>query len=475
MNSTISRTDKFILIAAITIFVLLHIYQINSPPNGYHQWRESDTAAIILNYYQEDAHFLHQRCNQRGANSGITAGELPTYSYSSFILYNLLGPHHFLPRLLTLAGGLIALWFFRKIMVILANERAAIYSTVALAFSPLFLFYTFKIMPDMWMLMFMLGAVYYFLKYAESQALKDFFVSAALLILSATTKPLSLCLFLPFLVYLLQNSVNKKKALATMAAYSAVTFSVTLAWFLYGRYLNSIHHSEAFYMGELLHRSWELTLHPMFFKKLFLQWPFEIWIGWAMAPVFIYGAIKLWKAQPGKFFFWWLVASYIVFAMVSAHARSHDYYTLVIVPPLAAISGWGLAELMQKTMFRNIMIVFILIIIPAVTAARVFHRIAPVPEYELIRADADKHIPRDALVIAQETTTPVRLYQMNRHGWPFRDSLTAVNIKKLINEGGEFLVLEKPLASFQPDLLLLIKDSVIPIGPLYGYRTIKPD
>ncbi len=475
MNSQVNRTDKFILIAAIAIFVLLHIYQINSPPNGYHQWRESDTAAIILNYYQEDANFMHQRCNQRGANSGITAGELPTYAYSSFILYNLFGPHHFLPRLLSLAGGLIALWFFRKNIKILANERVAIYSTIALAFSPMFLFYSFKIMPDMWMLMFLLGAVYYFLKYAESSSLKHFTLSAILMILSATTKPLSLCLYLPFLVYILNKSENKRQAFLKMAVYCAVTFSITLAWFLYGRYLNSIHQSQAIYMGENLYKSLELTLQPMFFKKLFLQWPVEIWIGWALAPAFIYGAIILWKNRQGRFLFIWIVASYIAFALVSVNARRLDYYTLVIVPPLAAISGWGLAELISKSKFRKVMIAFILIILPAVTAMRIYHRFAPVPEFDLIRADAQKHIPREALVIVQETTTSTRLYQMNRHGWPARDELTLEKIQTLIEMGGNYLVLDSPIEINENDLKTLVTDSAIQIGPLYGYRTIKPD
>ena len=260
-----------------------------------------------------------------------------------------------------------------------------------------------------------------------------------------------------------------------MAAYSAVAFLITLAWFLYGRYLNSINHSEAFYMGELLHRSLELMLQPMFFKKLFLQWPFEIWMGWALVPVFIYGAAKLWQARRGGFFFWWIVASYIVFAMVSAHARSHDYYTLVIVPPLAAISGWGLSELISKSKFRKIMIVFTLVILPAVTAIRIYHRFAVVPEFESIRADADKHIPREALVIAQETTMAIRLYQLNRHGWPARNELTLEKIQTLIEKGGEYLVLDSPIELNENDLKTLVTDSVIHIGPLYGYRTIKPD
>ena len=472
MNNPVGRTEKVILFTAITVFVLLHFYQINSPPNGYHQWRESDTSAIILNYYQEDANFLHQRCNQRGDGSGITGGELATYSYTSFIMYFLFGPHHFLARLVTLAGALVGLWFFGRIVTILSNERTALYSTIALAFSPLFLFYSFKIMPDMWMLMFMLGAAYFFLKYTHSESLKYIAWSGVFLILSATTKPLSLCLYLPFLFYLLSSTPNRKRAVWTMAAYGSITFAFVLGWYLYGRYLNSIHHSMAFHMGDIILKSPMYLSQSQFYKKLFLQWPFELWTGWALLPVFIYGAFKLRKNQFTLFNVIWIIASYLVFAILAGHSGSHDYYTLIMAPPLAAISGWGLAEMSLKPKFRTILVIFLLLVLPVVTSVRIYHRFTKAEEFEQMRIAADRHIPRNSLIIVEENTSAVRLYQLNRHGWPFRDELTSDNILRLINSGAKYLILNNPVDSSIKNLVI---DSMIQIGPYYGYRTLKPN
>jgi len=475
LNSRPNQFDRLILIAAIAIFIVLHIYHINEPPNGYHQWRESDTAAIILNYYQEDANFFHQRCNQRGIHSGITAGEFPTYSYSSVILYFIFGPNHFLPRLLTMAGSILALWFFKKSVTLLSNERAAGYSTIALAFSPIFLFYSFKIMPDIWMLMFMLGAVYFFLKYVATNSGVDFWLSALFLVLSATIKPLSLCLYLPFLFYLRKNSEKKRTSIRTMAVYCAVTFSVVLGWFLYGLHLNSIHHSEAFYMGQHLIRSHIYATELFFYKMLFLQWPFELWIGWAMLPVFIYGAVKFWKESHSRFFFVWILAGYIVFALVSSHARAHDYYTLVIVPPLAAISGWGLSRLSLMQNWKIPLATFLLLVLPAVSSYRIFSRFDDVPKFEEIRRAANEKIPHDKLVLVEDKSTPIRLYQLNRHGWPVRDSLCIESVCPFIDSGGVYLVLDNPIQTYNQDIWPLVKDSVIKIGPLYGYKVIRPD
>ena len=167
------------------VFALAHLYNINSPPNGYHQWRESDTAAVALNYYQEDFSFLSPRINQRGAGSGITGMELPIYSFFSGALYFVFGPHHFIPRLITLVMGLLGLFWFYRAVSLLSGSRIALWSAWALAFSPLYYFYSYKIMPDIFMISLFLGAVYYFVSYTQSLRLRNLIISGILLAISA--------------------------------------------------------------------------------------------------------------------------------------------------------------------------------------------------------------------------------------------------------------------------------------------------
>ena len=132
------------------------------------------------------------------------------------MLYFLFGAHHFLARFLTLIGSLVALYYFRKSAQLLSNNKAADYATIALAFSPLFLFYSYKIMPDIWMLMFMFLSLFFFLKHVETIRWQQLAASSLFLIFSASIKPLSLCLFLPYLIYLFQNNYSAKKAIVTI-------------------------------------------------------------------------------------------------------------------------------------------------------------------------------------------------------------------------------------------------------------------
>ena len=463
------------LYAALAVFFVLHLYNVTAPPNGYHQWRESDTAAVMLNYYQEDATFLYPRCNQRGATSGITGMEFPLYHYLGAMTYFVFGPHHVLPRLLTILAGIASLLFLRGIVRRLVGEPEAVWSVVAMALSPLFFFYSSKIMPDVWMLMFLLSAVYFFVRYVDERRFWLITCSGLALVLSATIKPLGLCLYLPMLWLLLTRRQAKLPAFGLMAGYVAVTIGLTLGWFMYARHITETFGTQAFYMGEFLDRFYQPLFETEFYKKLLLQWPFELWVGWVLIPATGFGMYQAIKTRTAIFFFLWIAGAYVVFALTSFHAQSHDYYAIIIVPPLAVLSGIGLFRFGQGARWRAWAVAGLCLAALIALYPRLIHRYDPVDKFESIRAAAEAHIPRESLVMVQEETTAIRLYQLNRHGWPLRPIkdgpvLSRPEIDAAIALGAEYLVLLEPIESFDDSLQLLFSDSVISLGAYYGYR-----
>lgn len=475
MISFEDRKNRYILYSGLLVFFLLHLYRLNAPPNGYHQWRESDTAAITLNYYQEDADFLHPRCNQRGAGEGITGSEFPIYNYSAALCYFAVGPHHWIPRLLSTLGGLAAVLFFFLAIRRLAGEDVAAWSSLAMAFAPLFFFYSYKIMPDIWMLMFLMLAFYLFVRYVQEGGRAALIGSGVALILSATIKPLGLSLYLPMLLLLRQTKHSRGDAIVTMAGYVIVTFGLTLAWFLYARHLNETYGSPAYYMGQLLFRFYEPLGEAWFYKKLLFQWPVELWIGWTMAPAFIYGCYRAIKTGPARLYFAWIGACYIAFVLISAHSGSHDYYTLVIVPPLAVLTGMGLQALFQASGWRRQVAIILVIIAPVAACVRVAPRFGPQEKYEAIRAGVNEVIPREELVMVEESSMAIRLYQLNRHGWPVRGEVTLDGIRGMISEGGRWLVLDNPIENYDAQLVRTFGKEADRIGPLYAYRRPESD
>ncbi|UCC99712.1 MAG: glycosyltransferase family 39 protein, partial [Phycisphaerales bacterium] len=341
MEKLLNRS-RLVFWATVLIFFLMHLYKLSAPPNGYHQFRESDTAAIALNYYQEDMSFLKPRVNQRGTTSGIAGSELPLYNYSVALVYSVLGPSHAWARLLTILAACVSLWLLRRIITALTDRETALFSVWAMAFSPLFFFYSFKIMPDIWMLTLLLGAILGFVKHLKTRKYGFLLLSSLCLILSASIKPLGLSVYLVFLYLVWREREGRPKRLLVTTVYALVTFAATYGWFVHARSVNEIYGGSFFYMGQGLPLFWEKLLVADFYKKLILQWPFELWIGYLLVPAFIYGCYRAVRERGGKIYLVWLAACYIVFALVSSHSYSHDYYTLIIIPPLAAVTGLGL-------------------------------------------------------------------------------------------------------------------------------------
>lgn len=470
-----NKKNRYLLYAGLLVFFLLHLYRLSAPPNGYHQWRESDTAAITLNYYQEDANFLHPRCNQRGAGEGITGSELPIYNYSAAMLYFVFGPYHAIPRLLSTVGGMVAILFYFLAVRRLSDEDTAVWSALSLAFAPLFFFYSYKIMPDVWMLMFLLIAFYLFVRFVQEEEWGTLVGSALALVLSACLKPLGLSIYLPMLILLMRRKEKRTNSLVIMVAYVVVTFALTLGWYLYARHLNAVYGTPAYYMGHLFATFYEPLAQGWFYKKLLLQWPPELWVGWTMIPAFAYGCYRAVRNHQSSLWLWWIVASYVAFVLVSAHSGSHDYYTMIIVPPLAAFSGLGLTALFRAGGWQKHLAIILVVIAPVGACVRVSVRFGPQDQYDAIRASVDDVIPRGDLVMVEEESMAIRLYQLNRHGWPVRGGVTLAGIKGLISEGGRWLVLDHPIEDYDPHLREPFRGAARRIGPLYAYYDTESD
>jgi len=464
---------RFMFLAAFIIFAALHIWRLSASPNGYHKWRESDTAAVIQNYYQEDMSFHQPRVLQRGAQSGITGMELPIYNYSAAVLYKIFGSHHILPHLLTLLAALLSIWLFYRITTFFAGHATGVMACWALAFSPLFFFYSYKIMPDIWMLTLLLGAVYAYILYLSKGPLIAWLLSALLLCLSAGIKPLGLSVYLPLLYLTITSTGERPKKLAVFAVYICLTLLTVLGWLAYARHLQEAYGLSVFYLGGHGLKNFHRYLFDIvFIKKLFLQWPWELWIGWALTPAFLIGIYRYIKSPLSKFFPVWIIAAYIVFALTALKSSTHDYYTMIIVPPLAAVTGSGLYYLILSAGWRKIVAVILIAVAPIGAFIRIYDRFDDTTRFDRIREAADIYIPAESLVMVQDNTPVVRLYQLNRKGWPLRGEITFAETKKCVEQGAEYLILEKELKNYNDSLMLIFSDSAITLGGLYCY-TLK--
>lgn len=471
----VERNARSLLWATIALFALPHLVRLVQPPNGYHAWRESDTAAVILNYYQEDMNPLHPRINQRGASSGITGMEFPLYNYLAAIGYKVIGPSHAVPKGITLLAAILGILVWYRVVRDLSSGSTAVFACWALAFSPLFCFYSFKIMPDILMLALWLGAIRAYQAYDANESLSSWGLSLALLTLSAGIKPLTLSIYLPLLVLELHRSRRSNARLLRLAGYVAVSFGAVIAWFAFARWINQTYQTPGFYLGENVFNFPQFLFTGQFVKKLFLQWPFELWIGWALLPAFVLGIVPLLRRRLGALWLVWLLSTYIVFAITAQHAASHDYYSLLVVPVLSMAVGLGLDYLIGRGRSFAVIAAAILLAAPVVAHVRVGHRFDSGDRFQTTRQDVDRLIARDDLVAVEDPTTAVRLYRLNRHGWPLRNKIDSATVAPLIDQGLDWLLVEHPVEQYDSALTRLIVRRPDSIGPLLAYRIRQSD
>ena len=462
MNKMRTGAARIILLATLVLFFVLHLFYISAPPNGYHIWLESDTAAVTLNYYQDNLPFLTPRTHELSSSENMTVMELPLYCYLGAMGYRLFGPNHFAPHLLTVLAGLFCLWLLYLMVKILLDRKTASLAVWAMAFAPLFFYYNYKIMPDIVMLCFGLVGIFGYLLFLEKNSYVCFILSAVGLALAACLKPMVLSVYLPLLYLTWQYQDNRRRNLLLFPLYIILSLLPLILW--------------VDYSGWLMERGGATVifyryLNANFFKRIFLQWPPELWVGWVMVPAFFWGLVRLWKNKKAGFYTVWLLASLIAVTLVARYSQHHDYYSLIIVPPLAIITGYGLKDLLfERGRGWRWVAVALLVLAPLGAYLRIGQRFGNSDEFYAVRKAAERVIPRDEKVIVRDNTRgAVKLYELNRKGWYVRDNREFEKILEFIDRGATFLVLEQPLEEFHDSLRYYFSDCVERLGRLYCY------
>lgn len=466
-----TMTARRSLYALIFFFVLLHAFRINDAPNGFHKWRETDTASVSRNFFTETTNIFSPRMDVRGSGDGRIGMEFPLYSYVNGFLFEYVSFNHIWSRLLTLAAGCVALYAFFQWLSLLVTVPQALGATMALAFAPLFFFYSRKIQPDVMALMFALIALWRWQlalrKTFASQrsfaplrmtveVVRTMAVTAVSLALALLIKPTFFVVGAPMMVAL----VREKKARALLSprylSIAVVAVLPALVWFKNARDLNASLHSRYFFLGN----QWDGLLDSLFsrdfFQNLFLTWFWELGIGLALIPFFLRG-IKELRAQPQlkPQLYAWFVAAAVSFVLTAHHIASpHDYYALPLVPALAVITGLGISALRTSPSVKVRRIALVLLLLaPVGTMFRLKDRYGDAYDFSAGRAWAAQHLESSASVIAVHKIPAYLLYRLGHKGWHLYPN-QGEEVRQAIREGARYLAvspeLDETLGPFRP-------------------------
>jgi 4-amino-4-deoxy-L-arabinose transferase-like glycosyltransferase len=434
-------------------FALLHVRHIDAPPNGFHTWREIDTATVAENFATESGDFLRPRVNLRGSGSGVVGMELPLYNFVVAQITSVLGDPFLAARMTSLAASA---WFFLAFAWLVSEwslqfstpTRLWRYAVFAAAAAPLVFFYGAKIQPDMIGIAAMTtgcAAFWYWLRNPHgTYGLGAAVLAAGMLAVAGSIKPTMLAVGLPMLVALYDK--RGKTALRGLGPWLLAAGALTpvLLWFRHARRLTESYGNSYFYLGSDLLGELAGLGKLSFYQNTLLTWPFELVIGLPAIPFFLSGARAIaWRSIEGRTLIAWIVGGFIVLSLAAEHsATPHDYYYLPMVPPLAYLVARGMLQWVQspRAAWR-----YAAIVMAAISACygvlRVDHRYEQPTNVAVVRAHV-QDAGLNGLAVAIDQLPGALLFWTGLKGWRVGRTATYADLKPLIASGADYLIID---------------------------------
>ena len=135
--------DSYPISFLLSLAFCLRIYNIQSPILGVHSWRQSDTAAMARNFYENGYNFFYPQIDWGGNLAGYCQTEFPIYSFFIAILYKFFGVHESIGRLLSISFSLVAIYFFYKLCLeITCDKKLAFWASFFYTIIPTNIYYS---------------------------------------------------------------------------------------------------------------------------------------------------------------------------------------------------------------------------------------------------------------------------------------------------------------------------------------------
>jgi hypothetical protein len=376
MQTRFSHLAPALVLAALAL--ALRCYSLSAPLLDYHSWRQADTAAIARNYTQNGYRFLFPQVDWGGQTPGYVESEFPLYSYTLALLFGLFGAQAWVGRALTaLAGAAAAGALYELVYAASGNRRVAVYAGLALALMPFPLYFGRTVMPDTWMLLAAILALWSFQRWVAEPSTGHYVVAllcGALAPLAKTPNlliagvPLAYLALMswPRLVWHAKSPETKTKnqvrrggsrfsmlgsSAALLLLYGLVFTLPSLVWMRHAQAL-PLDPRLSFGIGEKL---FDLALlgDPQFYI-LVARWSVENIVTWAGAPVFLLGLLPttgdrrpaasqaLHSHLHPLLPYTWLFGVLLFLLAAASGVVGQDYYILPLAGPAAWLVGRGL-------------------------------------------------------------------------------------------------------------------------------------
>ncbi|MEI9921951.1 MAG: glycosyltransferase family 39 protein [Bacteroidota bacterium] len=429
----------------IFIFFLVRMYGIAFPPLEIgHNWRQTDGLMIARNFYERDANIFYPRVDTAGANEGFTGSEFPILNYIVYLFAKIFGFHNWLGRLVVLITSCLGVYFFHKLIAKRFDEKVAFNAAIILTVSLWFSF-SRKMIPDVFAASLAIMALYFGYCYLREGKLYTLALFLVLGALGCLSKILAASILTVMLFPMLDKSNPMPRKILT-GVFSVLILAAVYCWyFVWVPHLQSLENSGHFFMGYGYFEGLQLILKNGFrtFGLLFMA-PIK-YIGFVVFVASVVITVRNKDWLPVWVFLVPLLSFLIVFIKTgSAIVDGDNYYVLTMIPSMAFIAGYALANFkFQKIALAALIIISIESLADQVYDFRIKQQWASLASLEeIMDGISDRN---DLIAINCQPEFPTIMYMAHRRGWSADASqLLDVNFQNEIRQKGcKYVVVAK--------------------------------
>lgn len=461
------RFAVWILVLMFFLGFLVRLYRFDGPIADWHSFRQSDTNAVSQIYVRDGVDLLYPRFfDISNLASGIDNPkgyryvEFPIFNALQASLFNLSGILTLVEwgRVITIFASLSGAFFVYLLTRKYANEAAGLLACFFYLFLPFSIYYGRVILPDPSMTASILAGIYFFDKWLErsvkskdknsNHVLKSygyFVLSILFTALAFLFKPYVLVFSLP-IAYLAWKkyglSIFKQIPLWVFAV---LTLTPVILWRIWiGQHPEGIPSSAWLFNGD------GIRLRPAFFRWIFYERITRLILGFSGIVFLIEGVAWTIKNKNGAFFLSFLASTLIYVTVIATGNVRHDYYQISIIPTISIFAGLGVYQLFKtvsKISNKYIAgsICLILIVLCLFFSWKLVRDYFNINDRGMVAAgiEANKVLPKNAVVVASQDGSTTMLNLIQRPGWPLFEK----SLPELIDMGANYMVLANPSES----------------------------
>lgn len=429
------------------IYFLVHLHGITNPPLDLHSWRQADTAAVARNFQEESPNLLMPRIDMRGQNSGITGMEFPLYNTLIYGSNEVFGFAHWHGRLISLLASCMGLVFLYLFIKRRYDTSTALMASVFLAVLPLWFYFSRNIQPDVLMIAFSLGALYFAQRYSEQGKQKDVVWLLALFSLACLVKIPAIFIAPVILAIVGWQRIKPAITWQNVGLIVLILAVPSLLWYRHSAYLSANFGLGQYYYGDLsLKLSYDLLRHGGLVSVLqsyilpFTKGTFFFYV------ILLFGLIKV-AARKDWLPLVWLGSVGAFLIIFGNKSYYHNYYSLPLMPALAlllAIGAVWLYKIVSKE--RRWLAIALSVIVLTYAVKHTYQTVKPWYELKFqsslkLEQIVDKFSNRHDLFATNWGGNPQLLYFAHRKGWSISD-FSVPSLLSLQSKGLRYAVLD---------------------------------